>query len=88
MKACLALALTAGLIAGPALAQSPNAPGAVTTAPTPQHPSGVTTDRGAGSPGATAVPAAPRGTAGGPPNPQAGEPGIANPSGQGGSGSQ
>ena len=76
-KTNLALALAAGLIAAPAFAQ-------VSTAPTPNAPSGVTRDQGAGVPGMAASPAAPLGTAGGPPNPSAGEPGTQPPSQQGG----
>ena len=86
-KTSLALALAAGLIAGPALAQQ-NAPantGAPTsTAPTPNAPGGMTRDQGAGVPGMAASPSAPRGTAGGPPNPQAGVPGSQSPSQLGG----
>jgi len=73
----LALALAAGLVAVPALAQ-------VSTAPTPSAPSGVTRDQGAGAPGAAASPSAPAGPTSGPPSPQSGTPGITAPSQQGG----
>jgi SRSO17 transposase len=79
-KTSLALALAAGLIAGPALAQSPAPQPSVSTAPTSRAPGGMTSDQGAGVPGASASPAAPAGTAGLPPSPQAGVPGTQAPS--------
>ena len=90
MKAYV-LALAAGLLALPALAQSQpvqnSAPGQimVPTAPHAGHPASMVPDQGAGVPGAAASPAAPhapdhRGE--GPPNPQAGVPGIQDPSQQ------
>ncbi|MBP0444723.1 hypothetical protein J8J14_07995 [Roseomonas sp. SSH11] len=78
-KTHLALALAAGLIAGPALAQSPAPQGPVSTAPTPRAPGGVAPDQGAGVPGIAASPAAPGG-AGLPTSPQAGVPGTQAPS--------
>ncbi|MFC7735422.1 hypothetical protein ACFQX4_06100 [Roseomonas sp. GCM10028921] len=79
-KSSLILALAAGLIGGPALAQSPAPQAPVSTAPTPAAPGGVTRDQGAGVPGASASPASPSGSAGLPPSPQAGVPGTQAPS--------
>lgn len=73
---------TAGIDATPpTLAQ-----GGVGTAPTPRAPTGVTVDQGAGVPGMATSPAAPHPSTPhphGPDDPQAGMPGIQDPSQQG-----
>jgi len=84
-----AFAIALGLMAVPALAQSPVTQGSspprimVPTAPHPGHPAAMVPDQGAGVPGAAASPAAPHGPdhrGEGPPSPQAGVPGIQDPS--------
>lgn len=86
-----AFAFAIGLMALPALAQSParqnpSSPQVmVPTAPHPGHPAATVPDQGAGVPGAAASPAAPHGPdhrGEGPPSPQAGVPGIQDPSQQ------
>lgn len=79
----VALMLTAIVAPGTASAQQA---GYVTTAPSERAPNGLTIDQGAGSPGMAAFSAAPHPTTPhqhGSDNPQAGVPGIQDPSGQG-----
>lgn len=85
------LAVAAGLLALPAMAQSlavqsPASPQVmVPTAPHAGHPATMVPNQGAGVPGAAASPAAPHGPdhrSEGPPSPQAGVPGIQDPSQQ------
>ena len=78
-----ALMLTTAVLSGAASAQQA---GYVTTAPSARAPNGLTIDQGAGSPGMAAFPAAPHPSTPhqhGPDDPQAGVPGIQDPSGQG-----
>jgi hypothetical protein len=86
-----AFALAVTLMALPAFAQSPVTRNSgspqvmVPTAPHPGHPATTVPDQGAGVPGAAAFPAAPHGPDhrnDGPPSPQAGVPGIQDPSQQ------
>ncbi|WP_424138098.1 hypothetical protein [Roseomonas chloroacetimidivorans] len=82
-----ALMLAAIMASGTASAQQA---GYVNTAPSARAPNGLTIDQGAGSPGMSAFAAAPHPTKPhqhGPDDPQAGVPGIQDPSMQGGSGS-
>ena len=95
MKTFTAFALAVAMASGAASAHGTGevsavpltlAQGGVSTAPTPRAPTGVTVDQGAGVPGMAASPAAPHPSTPhphGPDNPQAGMPGVQDPSQQG-----